>query len=201
MVAAVVILESLLFGRTPFSPSRPARTRPRPFSIGAFRLGSAAVLRSRPASGAVVLRRAGPRVRAAGAGVCPARPRRPACHHRGGTLMKTFARWVRNLRPRVARRERSARPRTEELETRCLLSASIFYSIDGTGNNLAHPDWGSVGQDLLRIAPAQYGGNGSGSVLAGANRPSPRLISDVLATDATDGSLPNSRFMSDWVYA
>jgi hypothetical protein len=115
--------------------------------------------------------------------------------------MKTFARWVRNLRPQFARRGRSARPLIENLESRCLLSASIFYSIDGSGNNLAHPDWGSVGQDLLRIAPAQYGGNGSGSVLAGANRPSPRLISDVLATDATDGSLPNSRFMSDWVYA
>src|SRR5262249_23491112 len=33
------------------------------------------------------------------------------------------------------------------------------------------------------------------------NRPSPRLISDVLVSDSTGGGLPNSRFMSDWVYA
>jgi len=61
------------------------------------------------------------------------------------------------------------------------------------------PAWGSVGQDLLRTAPAQYADGVS--ALGGANRPSPRLISDVLVTDATDGGLPNSRFMSDWVYA
>ncbi len=74
-----------------------------------------------------------------------------------------------------------------------------YYSIDGTGNNPLHTDWGSVGQDLLRTAPAQYG-NGV-DTLAGANRPSARLISDVVVTDATDGGLPNSRLMSDWVYA
>src|SRR5262249_40076569 len=30
---------------------------------------------------------------------------------------------------------------------------------------------------------------------------SPRLISDVIVTDATDGNLPNNRFMADYVYA
>jgi hypothetical protein len=78
------------------------------------------------------------------------------------------------------------------------LSTSPFYSVDGTGNNLAHPDWGSVGQDLLRVAPARYADGVS--ALAGPNRPSPRQISDVIVTDATDG-LPNNRFLSDWVYA
>src|SRR5205823_8453791 len=70
------------------------------------------------------------------------------------------------------------------------------YSIDGSGNNLTHLDWGAVGQDLLRTAPAQYADGFS--ALGGATRPSARLISDLVVTDA---SLPNSRFMSDWVYA
>jgi hypothetical protein len=91
------------------------------------------------------------------------------------------------------------RPALETLEERCLPSASPFYSIDGTGNNLVHTDWGAVGQDLLRVAAAQYGDGVSS--LAGANRPSPRAISDLIVTDATDGGTPNSRFMSDWVYA
>jgi hypothetical protein len=32
----------------------------------------------------------------------------------------------------------------ERLEDRCLLSASLFYSFDGTGNNISHADWGNV---------------------------------------------------------
>jgi hypothetical protein len=104
--------------------------------------------------------------------------------------------WNRKDRPTLGR---SARLLLEKLEERCVPSASPFYSIDGSGNNLAHPDWGSVGQDLLRVAPAAY--SDGISTLAGANRLSPRVISDVIVTDATDGNLPNNRFMSDWVYA
>jgi hypothetical protein len=87
----------------------------------------------------------------------------------------------------------------EALEARFVLSGSPFYSIDGSGNNLDHPDWGAVGQDLLRTAPARYGDGVS--TLGGANRPSPRLISDVIVTDSTDGNITNSRLMSDQVYA
>ncbi|HKB35699.1 MAG TPA: peroxidase family protein [Gemmataceae bacterium] len=121
----------------------------------------------------------------------------------------TTLRWVRQVRLALRRRwlqgapladrARAAPPRLEALEDRNLLSVSPFYSIDGTGNNLAHPDWGSVGVDLLRMAPAQYG-DGISS-LGGVNRPSARLISDVLVSDPTDGGLPNNRFMSDMVYA
>ena len=78
-----------------------------------------------------------------------------------------------------------ARPLLEELEERCVLSL-FFYSIDGSGNNLSDPsrfNWGAVGQDLLRVAPAAYGGDGSGSVLAGGSRLSPRAISDIIVTD------------------
>src|SRR5262245_16746542 len=118
--------------------------------------------------------------------------------------MTTFH-WVRQLRLALRRRAlggtppagrgRPGPPHLEALEDRNLLSASPFYSIDGTGNNLAHPDWGSAGVDLLRTAPAQYGDRSSS--LGGVNRPSARLISDVLVSDPTDGGLPNSRFMSD----
>ncbi len=101
---------------------------------------------------------------------------------------------------RVGRRQRGIRAPLvlEALETRCLLDAGT-YSITGVGNNLAHPSWGSIGQDLLRVTPAAYGDGIS--TLAGSNRPSARLISNVLATDTTDGGLPNNRSMSDYVYA
>jgi len=100
--------------------------------------------------------------------------------------MPTFAADVRKPRPR---------PSLERLEYRCLPSASPYYSVDGTGNNPDHPDWGAVGQDLLRTAPARYADGVSAP--GGADRPSARLINDVLATDATDGNLPNDCFLSD----
>lgn len=111
------------------------------------------------------------------------------------------AHWVRGGRGTTASVEqrRNARPQVETLEDRCVMSAaSLFYSIDGTGNNLAHPEWGSVGQDLLRMAAAQYADGIS--ALAGASRPSARLISDVLVTDTSDGENANNRFLSDWIY-
>jgi peroxidase len=116
--------------------------------------------------------------------------------------MSAFVKWVEGIGGRRGRR-RPTRPRFETLEDRCV-PATAFYSIDGTGNHTSDPNdptyyWGSVGQDLLRVAPAQYGDGIS--TLAGANRPSARLISTTIATDSTDGETPNSRFMADWVYA
>src|SRR5262249_51212732 len=54
-------------------------------------------------------------------------------------------------------------------------------------------------EDLLRTAPAQYADGVS--ALGGTSRPSARAVSDALATDSTDGGLPNSRALSDWAYA
>ena len=68
------------------------------------------------------------------------------------------------------------------LEERCLLDAGVFRSIDGTGNNTAHPLWGSTNIQLLRNAlPAAYGPDGHTPSAAVASRPSARLISNVLA--------------------
>src|SRR5262245_5091317 len=88
----------------------------------------------------------------------------------------------RMLRARTNRgRAPSRRPRldVELLEPRCLLDASVFRSIDGTGNNLTNPEWGSTLEQLLRVAPADYGDGIS--TPAGADRPSAREISNVLA--------------------
>ena len=69
-------------------------------------------------------------------------------------------------------------------------------TLDGSGNNQSHPLWGSAGVDLLRKSQSAYADGLSAP--AGGARPSARLISNVL--NAQTGSVPNSRFMSDWVY-
>src|SRR5205814_2027706 len=94
-------------------------------------------------------------------------------------------------------------PRVERLEDRCLpspdlLAALGFRSPDGTGNNLAHPTWGSAGTDLLRLAPAAYGDGIS--TPGGPNRPSARVVSNTVA-DQGDRDVVNDRLMSAMVYA
>lgn len=53
-------------------------------------------------------------------------------------------------------------------------ASGLFRSLDGSGNNLLHRDSGSTGEDLLRIAAAEYG-NGISSA-AGSNRSLAREI-------------------------
>jgi hypothetical protein len=79
-----------------------------------------------------------------------------------------------------------------------LRPASAFRSIDGTGNNLDHPDWGSAGTDLLRIAPAAYADGVSAP--AGADRPSARVISNTIA-DQGDEDILSDRQLSAMIYA
>ena len=70
-------------------------------------------------------------------------------------------------------------------------------SFDGTGNNLANPLLGSVGELLLRVARSEYGDGIS--TPAGADRPSPREISNVLV--AQDGDMANDRQLSAFIFA
>ena len=58
-------------------------------------------------------------------------------------------------------------------------SSTNFYSLDGTGNNLANPHHGSVQSELLNITPLDYGDRISSP--AGANRPNSRVISNTLS--------------------
>jgi hypothetical protein len=72
------------------------------------------------------------------------------------------------------------------------------YSIDGTGNNLSHPEWGSTGEQLLRLVAAQYG-DGISSV-GGTNRPSARVISNALS-DQGEQDIISDRMLSAMIYA
>src|SRR3989440_5489678 len=90
----------------------------------------------------------------------------------------------------------ASRADMEVLELRQLLSAAI-RTIDGTGNNVMNPFWGSIGTPLLRmVAPAYADGI---SAPGGTNRPSARAISNALSAQTDDQR--NDRNMSAFVYA
>jgi peroxidase len=111
-------------------------------------------------------------------------------------------------RSSLRRRAQRATTAPEELEIRALPSATALsslqsntfetYSIDGTGNNLTNPDWGSAGSDFLRTAAAAYGDGIS--TPAGADRPSAREVSNVMA-DQNGQDIVNDRWMSAMIYA
>ena len=83
----------------------------------------------------------------------------------------------------------------ESLEQRTMLAADL-RSIDGSNNNLLHPEWGSTAEQLLRLAPAEYA-NGA-STPAGADRASSRTISSLVVSQADQGL--NDRGMSAFIY-
>jgi hypothetical protein len=86
----------------------------------------------------------------------------------------------------------------EHLELRVLLS-SDYRSIDGSGNNLAHPTWGTVGEGLRRFAAPAYGDGIS--TPAGASRPSAREISNLFFHHHLAEDIFNEEGMSAFVYA
>lgn len=76
------------------------------------------------------------------------------------------------------------------------LYSGPYRSIDGVGNNIQNPTWGSTGIQLTRPEGAHYGDGVSSP--AGQNRPNPREISnDVLAQV---GDIFNSVRASDYVW-
>ena len=104
------------------------------------------------------------------------------------------------LRSMVARRKttgRRTRLRLDVLEDRALMDAG-FRAIDGTGNNLANPDWGSTGVDLLRNAPAAYA-DGS-PPRPGPTGPAPASISNAIVAHARQDII-SDRQMSAMIYA
>lgn len=70
--------------------------------------------------------------------------------------------------------------------------------MDGIGNNLNHPAWGSSNTDFIRIASAAY--SDGISTPAGATRPSARLVSNTVVAHPADAVI-NNRFLSNMVYA
>jgi peroxidase len=87
------------------------------------------------------------------------------------------------------------RPDCQPLESRALPSSG-FRSIDGTGNNLARPDWGSTDVALLRTAPAAYADGVSAP--AGSTRPNPRAISNAVVAENEEAL--SARHLSAFVY-
>jgi len=69
-------------------------------------------------------------------------------------------------------------------------------TFDGTGNNLAHPAWGSAGAMFIRKAPSAYADGVA--AMSGATRPNPRTVSNVIVQQPA--SILNSRGLTDWVW-
>jgi peroxidase len=70
--------------------------------------------------------------------------------------------------------------------------------LDGKGNNIANPDWGSANTNFLRLSPLDYADGVSSP--AGADRPSARVISNTFSESPEDGIL-NDRDFTAFVYA
>ncbi len=69
-------------------------------------------------------------------------------------------------------------------------------TVDGSNNNVSHPDWGSANTELMRKAACAYD-DGIGAP-GGANRPSARMISNAVV--AQTGSILNAQMASDFVW-
>src|SRR5262245_27324094 len=118
-------------------------------------------------------------------------------------LLKGVSIMTNNSRGRLSRNAdgarfrpgRRVRPTLERLEERSVPAS--FRTIDGTGNNATHPEWGSAGVDLLRKADAAYIDGLSDPTV---DRPSAREISNVIVAQTTPERVISERFMSAMIY-
>jgi hypothetical protein len=69
---------------------------------------------------------------------------------------------------------------------------------DGSGNNIANPDWGATFIHLQRFAPSDY--EDGISALAGELRPSARVVSNAVVNQDPDEFIPNSFNTSDFMW-
>jgi len=69
-------------------------------------------------------------------------------------------------------------------------------ALDGSGNNLRHPDWGKAGTQYQRVAPATYA-DGIGRMVSG---PSPRYVSNRVFNDVGQ-NLFSENDISQWGWA
>lgn len=81
-------------------------------------------------------------------------------------------------------------------ENDTLLERSAFRSLDGRGNNLHHPQWGSVDHPLIRVTTVEYGDNVSG--MGGVGRANPRAVSNGVISQS--GSIVNPQGLSDFFW-
>jgi hypothetical protein len=71
------------------------------------------------------------------------------------------------------------------------MAESEVQSMDGTGNNLNHPEWGSVGSRYRQWPLPIY--DGPGQLPSGSKRPNPRSISSTLFAQKPFLSDPSGR--------
>ena len=113
---------------------------------------------------------------------------------------------MRFLHSPSSRREKTRFPTLVEVcEPRTLLTnpglvVDEVPAINGTGNNLEHPEWGSTGEMLLRLAPAAYADGMNDP--AGSDRLSARTISNAMDATDPDQPIPNDRYLTDilWLW-
>jgi peroxidase len=72
----------------------------------------------------------------------------------------------------------------------------VVRALDGSGNNLGHPDWGKAGTQYLRVAPANYADR-VGKMVSG---PSPRYVSNRVFNDVGQ-NLFSENGISQWGWA
>ena len=84
------------------------------------------------------------------------------------------------------------------VENRLINSVVDTRSLDGNGNNITNPTWGSVNVQLLRLSPADYADGISSP--AGTDRPSARMVSNTFSVSPQDG-IANDRNFTAFVYA
>ncbi len=76
---------------------------------------------------------------------------------------------------------------------------TVIRSIDGSGNSAFDSTFGQTLTALLRMSPASYPDDGSGTTIIDSTmRANPRVISNTIA--AQSGSIPNDRSMSNFVW-
>lgn len=94
------------------------------------------------------------------------------------------------------KRKRNRRVRNclthQTLESRQLLAVDAFAPINGVGNNVDNPDWGTAGEQFIRLSPAAYA-DGIGTP-ARTDEMNAREISNLIA--AQEGSVENDRFIT-----
>ena len=87
----------------------------------------------------------------------------------------------------------------QELVVKIISNLDFEYrSVDGSGNNRIHPEWGKEGEKLLRLCPQDY--SDGRSEPSGQDRPSSRLISNEIFNQVED--IPNPQKASDmfWLW-
>lgn len=97
--------------------------------------------------------------------------------------------------PRPRRKQKTNERRSfglEQLENRQLLSVNGFAPIDGVGNNVDNPEWGTVGEQFTRVAPSAYEDGLSEPARLGETNA--REISDALSSQ--EESIENDRFIT-----